>query len=344
MFQAACMLYMYVETPLHAGSGRGLGGVDLPIQRERVTGYPLVQASSLKGKLRAEAYLWPDYLEKRDIYRSQIEAGLREEGKTKDEKELKQKAAKGARVKAAQEVGLEAVFGPETDRADAHAGSLSPNDGRLLLFPVRSLAGVFAWTTSGGVLARFLRDARAAGLSPNWQAPPVTAKNGALVAPDTQLEAGGKIVLEEFALDPAEDPAVTTIGEWLAKNALPEGAEYQYWREHLPRRLVVLHEDTFRDFCLFGTEVVTRIKIDNETKTVAEKMLWTEEALPADTLLYAPLYATLPRADHSHPIVAGAAGVLNAVRGYDLTRVQLGGDETVGRGLVHLRFGEVRDV
>lgn len=344
MFQAACMLYVYVETPLHAGSGRGLGGVDLPIQRERVTGYPVVQASSLKGKLRAEAYQWSDYVLRREGYQSEVEAELRREGQIQDDEILKREAARRARVRAAQQMGLEAVFGPETDRADAHAGAVSPSDARLLLFPVRSLAAVFAWTTSGGVLARFLRDARAAGLAPNWRAPTVTAQDGALVAPNTELKAGGKVVLEEFAFNPTDEAAVTTIGQWLADNALPIGAEYQYWRDHLPRRLVVLHEDAFRDFAQFGTEVVTRIRIDNESKTVAEGMLWTEEALPADTLLYAPLYATAPRADHSHAISGGAAGVLDAVREYGLERVQLGGDETVGRGLVHLRFGEVNNV
>lgn len=336
MFQAACMLYLYVETPLHAGSGRGLGGVDLPIQRERVTGYPLVQASSLKGKLRAEAYLWSKYVQKRDSLLSRISTEQREKNEN-------QEAAK-ARVKAAQEIGLEAVFGPETDRADHHAGAVSPGDARLLLFPVRSLAGVFAWTTSGGALARFLRDAKAAGLSPGWQAPTVAAKDGVLVAPNTELKAGQKVVLEEFAFDPTDDPSVTTIGQWLAESALPRGTEYQYWHDHLPRRLVILHEDAFRDFTQFGTEVVTRTRINNVTKTVVKGMLWTEEALPSDTLLYAPLYATAPRANHSHPITGGAAGVLNAIKGYGLTRMQLGGDETVGRGLVHLRFGEVKNV
>jgi CRISPR-associated protein Cmr4 len=265
-----------------------------------------------------------------------------------DEKALKREAAKRARVRAAQEMGLEAVFGPETDRADAHAGAVSPGDARLLLFPVRSLAGVFAWTTSGGALARFLRDAKAISLSPGWQVPTVTAQDGALVASDTELKAGQNVVLEEFSFNPSNDPTdgetVTTIGRWLAQEALPAGAEYQYWRDHLPRRLVILHEDAFRDFTQFGTEVITRIKIDDATKTVAQGALWTEEALPSDTLLYAPLYATAPRADHSHSITGGAAGVLNAVKGYDLTRVQLGGNETVGRGLVHLRFGEVKDV
>ena len=55
MFEAAAMVYVYVETPLRAGSGRSLGAIDLPLQRERLTGYPIVQASSLKGRLRAEA-------------------------------------------------------------------------------------------------------------------------------------------------------------------------------------------------------------------------------------------------------------------------------------------------
>ena len=32
MFQAKKILFLYVETPLHAGTGRGLGAVDLPIQ------------------------------------------------------------------------------------------------------------------------------------------------------------------------------------------------------------------------------------------------------------------------------------------------------------------------
>lgn len=54
MFEAKSILYIYTETSLHAGSGRGLAAVDLPIQRERVTGYPMVQASGIKGRLRAE--------------------------------------------------------------------------------------------------------------------------------------------------------------------------------------------------------------------------------------------------------------------------------------------------
>jgi len=54
VFEKAAMLFLYCETPVHAGTGTSLSIVDLPIQRERITGLPIVQASSLKGVLRAE--------------------------------------------------------------------------------------------------------------------------------------------------------------------------------------------------------------------------------------------------------------------------------------------------
>ncbi|RLI54032.1 MAG: type III-B CRISPR module RAMP protein Cmr4 [Candidatus Thorarchaeota archaeon] len=44
---------MVTETPLHPGTGQNLGAIDLPIQRERHTGYPTVPSSSLKGVLRS---------------------------------------------------------------------------------------------------------------------------------------------------------------------------------------------------------------------------------------------------------------------------------------------------
>ncbi|MFN3334143.1 MAG: RAMP superfamily CRISPR-associated protein, partial [Caldilinea sp.] len=47
-------LYLYAETPLHAGVDFDKNApVDLPIQREAVTGYPIVRSSTLKGSLRA---------------------------------------------------------------------------------------------------------------------------------------------------------------------------------------------------------------------------------------------------------------------------------------------------
>jgi CRISPR-associated protein Cmr4 len=260
MFEARSMLFIYVETPLHAGTGRGLGAVDLPIQRERTTGYPIIQASSLKGRLRAasDPNLNPQV------------------GLTKAEHL--------------------AIFGPETGNASDHAGALSIGDARILLFPVRSLAGVFAWTTSRDALARFLREAHMVGLSVDWELPAEPDRNTALVSGDA-LIAGGSVVLEEFSFTPDKSQAniIREIGQWLADNALPQTG-YDYWKQALPNKLCILPEDAFRDFVLYGTEVQTHIKLDPDKKTVQSGALWTTESLPVDTLLYAPLMATKSRA------------------------------------------------
>jgi len=300
MVEATSVLFIYVETPLHAGSGRSLGVVDLPIQRERTTDYPIVQASSIKGRLRAEA----------------------QPPKMPPDK-------------------WEAIFGPETGNASEHAGALSVGDARILLFPVRSLAGVFAWTTSVGALARFRRDAEIAGLSLDWELPPDLSSDQAWVSGD-KLKAGDSIVLEEFSFTPDSTHAdkVKAIGEWLADNALPNGSEYEYWRTNLPEKLCILPGDAFRDFVKYATEVQTHIRIDEATKTVKEGALWTSESLPMDSLLYCPLMATRSR---KKGVDLDGKQILQKLASLELVRTRLGGDETTGQGVVALRFSSGGD-
>jgi CRISPR-associated protein Cmr4 len=308
MFEARSMLFIYVETPLHAGTGRGLGAVDLPIQRERTTGYPIIQASSLKGRLRAEA-----------------------RGKSKDNPTSEEKQQGWL---STQE--FLAIFGPETGNASDHAGALSTGDARILLFPVRSLAGVFAWTTSVDALARFRREAQMVGLSVDWELPAEPDRNTILVSGDA-LIAGGSVVLEEFSFTPDKSQAniIREIGQWLADNALPQTG-YDYWKQALPNKLCILPEDAFRDFVLYGTEVQTHVQLDPSSKTVKEGP-WTTESLPVDTLLYAPLMATKSRASG---VDLSGQQVLAKVKGLGIVHTQLGGDETTGQGMVALRFSD----
>lgn len=295
MFQATQMLFIYVETPLHAGTGRGLGTVDLPIQRDRTTGYPIVHASGVKGSLRAEC-----------------------ESRLPNNEWL-------------------AIFGPQDpQQASEHAGALSTGDARALLFPIRSLAGVFAWITSTDALARFRRDAVMVGLTPTWtQEPPPPADDSCWVNGNA-LKAGDSVVLEEFSFAPRQEHAATVkaIGQWLATNALPAAAEYAYWRNALPAKLCILPENAFRDFVFYATEVQTHVRLKKETKTVDEHALWTAESLPPDTLLYAPLMATNSRREG---IALNAKQVLAKLSDLDLVRIQLGGDETTGQGIVAVR-------
>src|SRR5579875_3326239 len=189
MITATTMLYLYVETPLHVGMGSGLSSIDLPIQRERTTQYPMIQGSSIKGKLRALA-----------------------------EESIKDTAL------------INAIFGPAptTGETSDHAGALIAGDARILLFPVRSLNGVFAYTTSCDVLARFKRDMERGKPEqrPTWSIPEAEAGK-ALVTTSSEVQSNNTLVLEEFSFDTQASQQVDIIAQWLAENALPElGGDY----------------------------------------------------------------------------------------------------------------------
>jgi CRISPR-associated protein Cmr4 len=321
MFDKAALLFLYTETPLHAGSGTSLGIVDLPIQRERTTGYPMIQASGLKGCLR-------------DV--------------TTDHKNWCQDNNCPLYPHADWDRKVEIVFGPaDTQRASEHAGALSVGDARILLFPVRSLIGVFAWVTSQNVLARFKREAEMTGLSMSWNLIGPKDDGTALVADGSILIANGKVVLEEFAFTAQTDSGVRAIAQWLKANALPAGGEYAYWRDTLEKRLVILPENAFRDFVQLSTEIIARVRINNTTKTVERGGLWTEEHLPSETLLYATLFASKPRVkdDDLPDDWKQASGRIEKIMEFikeaiDGKRLQLGGDATMGRGIVKVRVVE----
>lgn len=49
----AKLLFLQALSPLHAGTGQGIGAIDLPVAREKATGIPIVPGSTLKGVLRS---------------------------------------------------------------------------------------------------------------------------------------------------------------------------------------------------------------------------------------------------------------------------------------------------
>lgn len=304
MFKQVKLFFLYTETPLHVGSGSSLGTVDLPIQRERHTNLPMIQSSGIKGKLRS--------------------------------------AFESNGLKGKPDV-MKAIFGPESgSNASEHAGALSPGDGRILLFPVRSLSGVFAWITCPLVINRFIRDLSLTTNAQTWTIP--DPDNQALVPVNCKLLINNEVVLEEFTFSATAHTEVQQLAEWLANHALPSGSEYQFWKDKLKTDLVVLSNDAFKDFCQFSTDVVSRTLLVQETKTVKDGGLWTEENLPADTLLYTPLFACDPRIGKDKNVSAeaeSASAILNTVQTHltnGHSRLQLGGNETVGRGIVATRI------
>lgn len=56
MYKVKAGMFLNVLTPMHVGGSYELGIVDQPIQREGHTGFPKIEASSLKGSLRHTMY------------------------------------------------------------------------------------------------------------------------------------------------------------------------------------------------------------------------------------------------------------------------------------------------
>jgi CRISPR-associated protein Cmr4 len=150
----------------------------------------------------------------------------------------------------------------------------------------------------------------------------------ALVASGNQIELAGKIYLEDLDLAAQPDSAVRAWAAAIATAALDDD-----WHKHFVDRFAVLSDDVFTFLTETGTEVVARIKLKEETKTVQGGALWYEEAVPSEAIFAAPVLAA-PRNGTS------AASLLDLV-GAKVTEtvLQIGGNATVGRGLVRARLG-----
>lgn len=276
MTLSTALLGLLTETSLHAGAGQSAGVIDLPIQREAHTGWPVVFGSGVKGALRAAAEMT---------------------GKP----------------------WINSVFGPTTANASDNAGALLVGDARLLLLPVRSLTSHFRWVTCPALLRRFQADGARLGLPVAFAVQDLDDKAKALVA-----QGNGPLFLEEFRFTQQQtdlDTVIAAIAPLLGANA----------DKLLKEQLVIVHDDLFAHLARYATPVNAHVCLDNATKTVKTGMLWYEETLPPETLLYVALAARDSRVKSE---VKAAAAILAHITEdlFAKPYLQLGGNETVGMG------------
>lgn len=287
----ARLIFVHALSPLHAGTGQGVGVIDLPIAREKATGLPFLPGSSLKGTLRDQC--------------------------SDDDKRRK-------------------VFGPDTVNASDYAGSAQFSDQRLLLLPIRSLKGTFAWVTSPYVLHRFVRDAQDAQISnvpaaipqPESEERCIVVKAGCKIS----LAEGSqqRVYLEDLDLQADPQPTATDWAAWLGPRIFPDDT---VWQSMLEARLCIVHDDVLSFLLETATEITARVKLLEKDKTVQKGGLWYEEALPAETVLAGLTVATPVKA--SNTTSDEVFQVLGELTG---KAIQLGGKATVGRGLCRLQM------
>lgn len=293
--------WLHALTPTHPGTGRGLGYIDLPIDRDAVTDWPVVRGSAFKG-------VWSDHYQASD------------ENRRKD-------TPKGRQLRAA--------FGVSSDTDNnANSGSLIPTDARLVCLPVRSFRGTFAWCTSHLALQLLDRSLTLAGMKPP-ALPELPTDNTVALHTDTPAltEEGAAIYLEDLDFKAEKNDAVTNWAKHIAGWVFPDDTG---WQSQFVKRFVVLPNDAFDFLTKTGTEVTARVRIDDDTKTVADGALWTEESLPAETILAGVVACDRVYGKNLDPKITADA-LLAEFATKSLT-LQIGGKATVGRGQVRCHF------
>lgn len=276
---------MYAESQLHAGKGMDIGIVDLPIQRERTTGFPIIQG--IKGSLRANFGT-----------------------------ELGQFEAK--------------IFGSEPGSEEKEAttpGILAFSEAKILLFPVRSMDRLFVWVTSPLALVRFfnaLGDKSIVDMIQNEN----ISENEALT-----IDTDGRLWLEEIELN-ARKESKGWLKEVTAKISQNINT-VEYLKKKMLTDIVVVRDELFSKIVEIATEVVPRISIDREKKTVKKGALWYEEYLPQDTVMYFIVRKTA----YANSEQEAFQKFREIIDGRIIT---IGGKETVGKGLVCLKVVNVQ--
>ncbi len=142
-------------------------------------------------------------------------------------------------------------------------------------------------------------------------------------------------MLEEFEFRKvAGDP--TAVGRWVADYLLPDRPEFQATRARFLRQFLLLSDDDFTHFARHATEVSARIGLNYESKTVKGGALFYQEFLPPETVLYSVVLANASRARNGGG--KDAAGVLRFLTEHIPGLLQVGGDETTGKGYCATRF------
>lgn len=292
----AQLCVFYAVTPLFAGSGQALGAVDLPIQRERHTRWPLVQASGVKGAFR-------DWFQ-----RYYLANGAEAPDKDKQCEAL-----------------TERIFGQaeEGEGKKGKAGAVAFTDARILAFPVRSQVAPFVWVTCPAVLTRLRRDLALGnfGLQIPELAPP---------SPDGYLAIAGNItgpvVLEDLAVSPEKSTSVTEVQKLKEVFDQLTGTRLT--------RLLLISDEHFKFLVENATEVQPQIAIDFDTGTTKEGSLRYQELLPSDTVLYCLVFYAPERVQGNNGLEPRV--IRDCLNRAVSSHLQLGGDLTLGRGLMEV--------
>lgn len=334
MYQKIEPIFLRNITPMHVGVGSDLGIVDLPIQREKHTGYPKIESSGIKGCVRE--YFEATAKNPSDVIDVHILFGY-------DDKSVNQYKDENGEIKRVNDKVIQCF----AESKGKFAGAVGFSDAKILFFPVKSAKGVFAHVTCVGVLKKF-----AESLSLCKEVDDelkevnneLVIKMNELKEPDNEkvycnmskLVLNNKVVLDEYVYEVDKSVEVNQIFTELCGmiGLSTDRADH----------MVVINDDEFADFVNMYTEVITRTKISNISGTVEDGALFNEEYLPAETIMYSLLLESVPfyqeekeMRELSH--VTKKIDEKFQINGEKTIVLQIGSGATIGKGIVKMKKG-----
>lgn len=181
----------------------------------------------------------------------------------------------------------QAWFGPPQERASEHSGDLITSDALLFALPIPTLHGTYAWVTSGWSLEMVRRTLNLCECPIPGAIPAVQNPEQALVASwqgnhpllQTAVHGNARLFLQDLDLGVTQDVQVDAWANWTARALGLEPVDM------VTGRFVVVHDEVFSYLCLVGLQLEQRVRLEPETRIVARTGPWSEESLPAESLL-----------------------------------------------------------
>ncbi|TDC84528.1 type III-B CRISPR module RAMP protein Cmr4 [Actinomadura sp. 7K507] len=220
----------------------------------------------------------------------------------------------------------EGMFGSKPPRGGGNTrpGSLRVHEAQLVAFPAPTLEGTFGWVTSPLATTRLARTAGLAGIQ--------IAAAGALDPDDTTCLTSsrrrGKTVLGQYVQETRHDSALGSFATALAELALP-GTVDDYLKMKLGKDLWCGVDGLLGAISRDCAPIVARVQLGaedddgNPTKTVQHGPFYSEY-LPSETLLVA--------------LLEGRPQDLAEMAELDSGVLRVGGDESIGKGLIWCRL------
>ncbi len=294
------LFFIKAVTHLHVSSGTSVEEeVDLPFQRDELN-YPTIFASSLKGAIKS--FLLKEYSNAREI--------------------------------------IYKVLGSDENPDEASLGSFL--DAVLFAIPARSI-GVSGLDEAWVYVTTYELLRKVKSLLESMNTLSATQFTSLLDAINNILQESKNLIISDNAASVIlnEDFYVelsniqneyiqSLLGDMLIENSTynQSNQNSQSQGNHLVKPLIVLKDSIGREVINRSLIRVRRIKIKRSSKTVEEGGLWSEEYVPVNSLFFSSFLAR-----GSKDTAYFADCILRKTR-----YLILGGKETIGKGIVELRW------